>query len=1339
MKSMHDRTVTIESISRRSQRCPASLSSAQQQIWLIDQLTANIPLYNESMVIFLPAALNIYALEQSLNEIILRHEVWRTSFPLVDGEPIQLVHSSFELVLPVVDLRHLPLTQREPEALRLATELVQSRFDLASIPLLRPALMRLDDEDHRLFLALHHIIFDGTSYEIFLSELSTLYEAFSRGKPSPLAPLPVQYANFAAWQRECWEEHMLAEQLAYWKQQLADAPVTLELPTDHPYPLVPGYRGAKLPFMVSNEVSEKLRTFSRYEDVTLYMTLLAAFQILLYRYTGQNDVLVGTTSTVSRPQEFQGLIGLFLNTLVLRTNLAGDLTFRELLMRVREVVLDAHEHRDLPFEYLIRELQAEQKGREAPLIRVAFSQEAPLPVLPAGWTISQVAGQTNTAKFDLTVTVDDRPEGIVGWLEYSTDIFEEVTIRKMLSNWQTLLGSIAQAPDKKIAQLSLLTAEEQHQLLVEWNATQTQYPKDKGIHRLFEEQVERLPHAIALYIRDQKLSYHDLNVRANQLAHHLQYLGVDVTTRVGICIDRSIEMVIGLLGILKAGGTYVPIDPAYPATRQELMLLDARMKVLLTVKKFANVLPVQDLQVVCLDVDWPQIGQQSSQNVACEVTGDDLAYIMYTSGSTGMPKGVEIRHRSIARLVCGANYARLDATQTFLHMAPISFDASTFELWGALLNGASCVLFPDLLPTPSAIASIIAKHKVTVVWLTSSLFNTIIDEVPDALRGVQQVLTGGEALSVAHIRRALVHLPTTQIINGYGPTECTTFACCYAIPHQLSDDARSIPIGRPIGNTEAYILDATLNPVPVGVIGELYLGGDGLARGYLNRPELTCEKFIAHPFCSGMQLYKTGDLVRYLANGTIEFIGRIDQQVKLRGFRIELGEIEVMLGRHPAVQEAIVIVHKDKRDEKSLVSYVVARLPILVDELRHYLQERLPAYMIPSVFILLDALPITPNGKVDRRALPDPERAYVASRTTVSVPKRMEQQVLLRIWEDLLGTQPIDIKDNFFLLGGNSLLAVRLVHHIELAFQKKVPLAKLMVNPTIESLSEVLDDDDDTSHVSIVTIQRGSKSKTPFFFFHGDPNEGPFYCFTLAQSLGAEQPFYACAPYNFVAGEPLPTFEEMAAAHLEAIRAIQSEGPYLLGGFCNGALVAYEMARQLLAAKQQVDLLFLLDPAPAAERKWVRDTIVLLSKFLRMRQEKQLEWFLRLRYIYRYIRLPDERKYYHKQMINSAQRLSRFTVLKALVLPPVAALYENWFEFYRWLVAAYVPGSYPGKVTFIWTKKGTPDQNKWMRTPEVRNGETHILDSGHLDWVTERLDVLADLLRTALLKRQRDE
>ncbi|HEY6410112.1 MAG TPA: amino acid adenylation domain-containing protein, partial [Ktedonobacteraceae bacterium] len=599
---------------------------------------------------------------------------------------------------------------------------------------------------------------------------------------------------------------------------------------------------------------------------------------------------------------------------------------------MQEVTLEAQDHQDVPFEYLVRELQPERELGQNPFFQVLLLLEPPQTVVPfgmhppnaasassysqqesqAGWSLSHMDVNTATSKFDLSLIIDDRPDGLLCRFEYRTDLFDAETITRMEGHWRTMLAGIASAPHRRLSELPLLTDAEREQLLVEWNATSVPYPQDQCVHQLFEAQVERTPGATALVFEEQKVTYRELNTRANQLAHRLQRLHVRSGTLVGLCMDRSIEMVVGLLAILKVGGAYVPLEPAYPRERLTFMLQDTGAPVLLTQERFIELLPLQETTVLCLDTMQEALEQESAENVSCAVQATDLAYVMYTSGSTGRPKGVEIQHRSISRLVFGVDDVRLDTTRAILHMAPISFDASTFEVWGALLHGARCVLFPERVPTPKSIGAAIRKYDITTMWLTATLFNAVIDEDPHALTSIEQLLTGGEALSVTHIRRALEKLPSTQLINGYGPHESTTFTCCYPIPRQLGATLRSIPIGRPIGNTQVYILDRHLHPVPIGVPGELHIGGAGLARGYLNHPELTNEKFIAHPFCDDPEarLYKTGDLVRYLPDGTIEFLGRLDQQVKLRGFRIELGEIEVALGQHPLVREAVALVNE---------------------------------------------------------------------------------------------------------------------------------------------------------------------------------------------------------------------------------------------------------------------------------------------------------------------------------------------------------------------------------------------------------------------------------------------
>ncbi len=775
------------------------------------------------------------------------------------------------------------------------------------------------------------------------------------------------------------------------------------------------------------------------------------------------------------------------------------------------------------------------------------------------------------------------------------------------------------------------------------------------------------------------------------------------------------------------------------------MLQDTQAPALLTQQRFADVLPTREVQVICPDSGWHDIAQEPADNLVNRTSVDNLAYVMYTSGSTGQPKGVEIRHRSINRLVFGVDFARLDATRTLLHMAPISFDAATLEVWGALLHGARCILFPERLPTPRSVGAVAHKHQVTTAWLTASLFNAIIDEAPEALLGIEQLLAGGEALSVVHVRRALEKLPGTQLINGYGPTESTTFTCCHPIPRQLSEQVRSLPIGRPIGNTQVYILDKHLHPVPIGVPGELYIGGAGLARGYFHRPELTREKFIAHPFNDepGARLYKTGDLVRYLADGSIEFLGRLDHQIKLRGFRIELGEIEATLGQHDAVREALVMAHQNERDEKYLVAYVVPQQgqQVTPNELRGFLKEHLPEYMVPSDFLLLEAMPLTPNGKVDRRALPAPDLARRTAGETFVPPVLAVHQKLVEIWEDVLNVRPIGIKDNFFSLGGHSLLAARLSDRIEQVFGKKLPLATFFAGATIERLSEVLQDEQQvTSPRTSVVRVKASGSRRPLFFLHGDWAGGGFYCIDLSRDLGPDQPFYILEPYKFHGLLVPPSFETIAAAHIESLRTIQPEGPYLLGGFCNGGLMAYEIARQLHAQGQKVEFLALIDPATPAQHKWVRRAIGSFGKLIRLGEDKQLDWFL----WYLYMRIPAYRNKVKNSKISSnteqngsGHRQPEAGLIRsklAAIAPPREALRNYWSGTYRYVAAGYMSGSYPGELTLFWSTEGASLSERWSKLTGAKEVEVNLIPGTHKGWKSENLHLLAERLKVHLDK-----
>ena len=932
-------------------------------------------------------------------------------------------------------------------------------FDLeAGLPI-RFTLLQLAEADHTLLVTLHHIVSDGWSVGVFYRELTSLYQAFAEGQPSPLPELSMQYADFSLWQREQLQGERLEEQLAYWQKQLSGALPVLELPTDRRRPPRQTFNGKEYRVSWPSASLEPLKSLCREENCTLFVTLLTAFKVLLARYTRQTDILVGIPVANRTRGETEAMIGFFVNTLVVRSDLSEIPPFRELLKQVRTTTLEVQRHQDLPFDKLVEVLQPERDMSRSPLVQVVFSLQntsqavVELPDL----TIQPLDIAIESAKFDLFLALSETETGLQARLQYNTDLFDESTIARMAGHYETLLEGIASNPDQSISQLPLLTEAERRQLLLAWNETQTDYPEDQPIHCLFEAQVRQTPEAVALVLGETEITYEALNRRANQLAHHLHTLGIKSGDLVGLCLDRSFEMVVAILAILKAGAAYVPLDPAYPEKRLAFMLDDTRASVLLTEQPRLEQLQAYQGNVVCIDTQWPVIERQPQTNPCNRVDSSGLAYVMYTSGSTGTPKGVEVCHRGVVRLLFGVDYVRLDGQQTFLLLAPISFDASTFELWGALLHGGRCVVYPERLPTFGKLGELIGAHKVTTLWLNASLFNAVIDEDAAILAGVSQVLTGGEALSPTHIRRAMERLPHTQLVNGYGPTESTTFTCCYPIPRELSDHALSIPIGRPIANTQVYILDNQLNPVPIGVPGELYIGGDGLARGYLNRPELSAEKFVRHPFSenSEARLYKTDDLVRYRPDGNIEFLGRMDHQVKLRGFRIEPGEIEAVLSAHPAVHQVVVAVRETTLGDPRLVAYVVTgnghELP--VEALHAHLNQRLPEYMAPSAFVYLDALPLTPSGKFDRNALPAPDQEQAYLQDAYTAPRTPVEEILTEVWAELLGLQQVGIQDDFFALGGHSLLATQLISRLETAVGVTLPLSRIFEARTVADLA----------------------------------------------------------------------------------------------------------------------------------------------------------------------------------------------------------------------------------------------------------------------------------------------
>jgi amino acid adenylation domain-containing protein len=1085
-------------IPRRIQSGPPPLSFAQQRLWLIDQLEPGAPTYNVSRAARLTGPLKKAALQRSLDEIVRRHEALRTSFPSLEGSPIQLIAPTLTIPLPITDLTGVPEVHLEAQSRRLLTEMANRPFDLARGSLLRADLLQLGPEEHILLLVMHHIASDGWSMAILFRELEACYDAFATGRPAALPDLPIQYADYAVWQHERIGGGLGARELAYWREQLRGAPALLELPIAGPRPAIRKYRGAKQSMLLPRGLVDELHALGRLEGATLFMTVLAAFQSLLARYTGQDDIVVGTP-IAGRRLETESLIGFFVNSLALRTDLSGDPTFRALLRRVREVALAAYDHQELPFQKLVEELQPARTLSHEPLFQVVIAmQNVPGSALElAGLRLHPVTFDSGIAKFDLTLDVREETQGLGLTMEYSTDLFETAAITRLLGHFRTLLDGVVTNPDRRLSELPLLTELERYQCLVEWNGTATDYPREATIEKLFEAQAAGTPDAPAVTFEAERLTYGELNEQADRLAHYLRARGVRPEVRVGICLERSLQLVVGVLGVLKAGGVYVPLDPSHPQERLRFLLADAQVGVLVTERRQLERLPPGEVgTVVCLDSERAAIALAPQGPLQSGALAEHLAYVMYTSGSTGQPKGVAVPHRAVVRLVRDTNYFQAGPDEVFLQLAPMAFDASTFELWGALLTGSHLVIAPAGTLSLEEIGRIVRQHGVTTLWLTAGLFHLMVDQCLDDLRGVRQLLVGGDVLSVAHVKRVLREVPGCRVLNGYGPTESTTFACCYPItPEGLEG---SVPIGRPIANTTAYVLDRQMNLVPVGVPGELYLGGAGLARGYLGRPGLTAERFVPGPAAiasgdgPGYRLYRTGDRVRWRANGTLEFLGRLDQQVKVRGYRVEPGEIEMMLCEHPAVQGAAVIATEDTSGDRCLVAYVVPKGTTLpVSDLRSFLQQRLPDYMVPSLFMLLEALPLSSNGKVDRAALPAPDQLSQGQDTWVAPRNRLEEQ-LAAIWAAVLRLERVGVEDNFFALGGHSLLATQVISRVRTSFGVELPVRALFEDPTVTGLARRVSLVLETTAVPappLVRLPREADARSRLSLHHSESNE----------------------------------------------------------------------------------------------------------------------------------------------------------------------------------------------------------------------------------------------------------
>jgi amino acid adenylation domain-containing protein len=1334
---------------------PIPLAPNQRGLWYIQQLAPASPAYNVPFALSLTGPLDEAALGRALAELVERHESLRTRFPLQDGAPVQVIEPPFA-PLETLDLRATPEPERAAETS--CAELASAPFDLERGPLFRARLVRTSAERARLALVVHHIVFDGWSHDVLVTELFTLYEALARGARSPLAPLALQYADHAAWLAA--EEHSprQATALEFWKQELAGAPPVLELATDHPRPAQPSGRGAKVTRLLPAARVQALNALARAEGATPYLALFSLTQVLLARYAGVEDLVVGTPVAARTTPESEAMLGLFLNVLAIRADLSGAPSFRELLARTRERVLRAHAHQDFPFERLVEALDAERDPAVTPVYQVLFTlRRASAGRSVAGLEVAAaVELDTHSAKTDLAITLEERAGDWLLDLSFASDLFDAATLERFGEHFENLLAAAVAEPGRPVWELELLGGAERARLVDEWSGATPPYPRELALSTLFERIARRHPERVALVLAGDTLSYGQLNARANRLARHLVSLGVARGTRVGLCSERSFDMLVAVLAILKAGGAYVPLDPSYPAERVAFMLEDAGIEVLLTDAALVGRLPATSARRVVRRVVLQELALEAlpDDDLPARAAGEDAAYVMYTSGSTGRPKGVEVPQRAVSRLVLGCDYARLDESRVLLQLAPLSFDASTLEIWGALLHGARLVLYPERVPTSEALESVLLENDVTTLWLTAALFNSVVDERPGALRGLSECLTGGEALSVAHVLRAHANLPpTVRLINGYGPTENTTFTCCHAIGRELPPETGSIPIGRPIANTKVYVVDARLRPVPLGVPGELVTGGDGLARGYLGRPELNAERFVKNPFGPGA-LYRTGDRVRWLPSGVLEFLGRSDDQVKIRGHRIEPGEIGALLGAHPAVRKAFVTVHAPTPTEKLLVAYFEAQDGPVPEprELADWLAERLPDYMIPSSFQHMEALPMNPNGKVDRRRLPEPS---FESRSAQR-PRNEMEALLATLWEQVLGVEGVGPEDDFFELGGHSLLAVKLVQAVKDAFGQELELATLVSAPTLAAQAQLL-------YLGVGSQRSGALVKL-------QPKGGrpPVFCVCslggtvlnqrpLALRLGKDQPFYGLQAIDLEAKLGRPArIEDYAAAYVTAMKQVAPRGPYVIGGHSFGGIVSFEIAQQLTSLGDEVSLLFILDSSLPNLDKGALDRLACMFAFLRGLPHVPGEALSQFR------RDPDQLARALRQKLRLLTGRTRGPAAPApetpdpLLAPEPGSMdvrdvveMTNWPENNRRIAArhwravhAYVPRKYPGRITLFRSRFQSPflGLGSMMGWDRVALGGVDVVHvpGGHLSVLQPpNVDVLARHLLERLERKRR--
>ncbi len=1321
-------------------------AQGQLQMWFLQQYAPKSPYYNIPMAFRLEGRLDLPRLEQAFHAVLWRHGALRTTFVMEEGNLVQCVASSLALNLHGHDLARTPPAQRENAASERIEAMACRPFDLTNEPLIRVELFRLHECEHLLALVVHHIVFDGWSQVNFCRELSAYYATGESAKAA-LPSLPIEFADYSAWQDQRLRVPEFAEQYDYWQAKLGGELEPLDLPRDRARPTVSSYRGDNRSLALDSDLLAALKTRAQAEGVTLFMILLAAFKVLLFRHTAREDLRVGIPFANRQRAETEGMLGFFVNTLVMRTPVTGEVTFRELLQRVKRTAIEAFTHSELPFEKLV-EMFAGRFGNDRPvLVETLFVlQTLPEPSLTLDdLQVTPWPVHTHTAKVDLTLFMNENAGDWTATAEYSTDLFDAERIDRLLGHWRVLLESIVAQPAARVAELPMLTPSERQRLLVDWNETARDYPREKSVHQLFAEQAAATPVAIALVAGGSApLTYHELNERADRLASHLQDAGVRRGDLVGLSVERSIEMVVALLGILKAGGAYWAIEENLPDERRRTLLADARPRLVLARKSSADQLAHlieksgAGCRVVALEDLLAAPAMPLRESVA--VGADDPVYVSYTSGSTGRPKGVLVPHRGVVRLVKNADYVSLDARETILQMAPLSFDASTFELWGALLNGGRVVLMPPGPPSLAQIGAAIRDGAVTTLWLTAGLFHLMVEQRLEDLKPLRQLLAGGDVLSPEHLRKVRRALPHCRVINGYGPTENTTFTCCYPVMDER-DLATSVPIGKPIANTQVYVLDGSQQPVPIGVEGELYAGGDGVALGYLNEPQLTAERFVSDPFSARPdgRLYRTGDRVRWRADGNLEFHGRLDSEIKIRGYRVDLGEIETRLRDCSGIREALVIRDEESSGDGRLIAYVVldegADIP--VESLREHTRNCLPDYMIPGAFVILERLPLLSNGKIDRRHLPAPAAARENLPNEQQQPLNLLEVGLTEIWRSLFHRRHIGRQENFFELGGHSLLAARLMAEIDDRFGCNLPIAALFHAPTIETLSRRLTEEDCAPlWTSLVPLQPEG-TRPPLFFTHGWG--GDVFCFQpLARLLPPEQPSYGLQAVG-LDGKALrhTSVEEMAAHYVQEIRSFQPEGPYYVGGYSMGGLIAFEIAQQLFQTGQRVAMVALLDTArqPAPWTVFART----LAPFFRERSKVHFERLHRMSTVERF-------HYFGHCVFSFYKWLTRNRANPAVITAgqnesDQTAVLPKYGDYYVAVASAYRLRRYPGSIdVFVSDTADAKFVSIWRHLAR-RGAKVHRVPGDHFEIMgikgSHQLPVLAQALTSALEDAQR--